>query len=121
MSQNKQQEIQYLSNEIENLQKQNEEMSRWVDYQMTSEQLEWLSSRTGIALPRLQEIHQNTLRMLSRMRLQYRYFIIDNALCPIWSPILGIVFLDLRGISDFLNRVPKYVAELRSTFLNIRV
>ena len=47
MSQNKQQEIQYLSNEIENLQKQNEEMSRGVDYQMTSEKLEWLSNRTG--------------------------------------------------------------------------
>ena len=47
VSQNKQQEIQYLSNEIENLQKQNEEMRRGGDYQMTSEKLEWLSNRTG--------------------------------------------------------------------------
>lgn len=70
VSYDKQQEIQYLSNEIENLKKQNEEMSRGGGYHMTSEKLEWLSNRTGIDLLRLQKIHQNTLRMLSSMRLQ---------------------------------------------------
>ena len=70
MSQNKQQEIQYLIGEIENLKKQIEEMGIGGDYQMTREKLEWISNRTGIALPRLQERHQNTLRMLSKMRLQ---------------------------------------------------
>jgi hypothetical protein len=70
VSHNKQQEIQYQSNEIENLKKQNEEMMGEGEYQMTSEKLEWLSNKTGIDLPRLQEIHQNTLRMLSSMRVQ---------------------------------------------------
>ena len=70
VSQNKQQEIQYLIGEIENLKKQIEEMGIGGDYQMTREKLEWISNRTGIALPRLQEMHQNGLRMLSKMQLQ---------------------------------------------------
>ena len=70
VSHNKQQEIQYLNNEIENLKKQIDEMMGGGEYQMTSQKLEWLSNKTGIGLPRLQEIHQNTLRMLSRMRVQ---------------------------------------------------
>ena len=70
ISNNKQQEIQYLNNEIENLKKQIDEMMGGGEYQMTSQKLEWLSNKTGIGLPRLQEIHQNTLRMLSRMRVQ---------------------------------------------------
>ena len=48
MSNNKQQEIQYLSNEIEKLKKQNEEMMGGGEYQlpnqMSSQKLEWLSN-----------------------------------------------------------------------------
>ena len=70
MSHNKQQEIQYLNNEIENLKKQIDEMMGGGEYQMTSQKLEWLSNKTGIGLPRLQKLYQNTLRMLSSMRVQ---------------------------------------------------
>jgi hypothetical protein len=70
VSHNKQQEIQYLNNEIENLKKQIDEMMGGGEYQMTSQKLEWLSNKTGIGLPRLQKLYQNTLRMLSSMRVQ---------------------------------------------------
>ena len=49
VSKNKQQEIQYLINEIENLKKQIEEMGIGGDYQMPSRaEVEWISNRTGI-------------------------------------------------------------------------
>ena len=74
MSNNKQQEIQYLINEIENLKKQYEEMMGGGDYQMpsqmSSQSVEWLSNRTGIDANRLQEMYKNGLRIASRMRLQ---------------------------------------------------
>ena len=74
VSQNKQQEIQYLIGEIENLKKQIEEMRIGGDYQipsqMSSQSVEWISNRTGIDPNRLQKMYQNGLRMLSKMRLQ---------------------------------------------------
>ena len=74
VSQNKQQEIQYLIGEIENLKKQIEEMRIGGDYQipsqMSSQSVEWISNRTGINPNRLQKMYQNGLRMLSKMRLQ---------------------------------------------------
>jgi hypothetical protein len=65
-----QQEIQYRSNGIENLKKQNEELLRGGDYQMTSQKLEWLCNITGIDAPTLQKYHQDSLRLLSSMRVQ---------------------------------------------------
>ena len=74
VSHNKQQEIQYQSNEIENLKKQNEEMRVGGEYQMpsqpSSQKLEWLSNRTGIDATRLQKMYQNGLRIYSSMRVQ---------------------------------------------------
>lgn len=70
VSYDKQQEIQYLINEIENLKKQIDEMRIGGDYQMHSETVEWLSNMTGIDAPRLQKMHQNGMRILSSMRVQ---------------------------------------------------
>jgi hypothetical protein len=74
MSNNKQQEIQYLINEIEKLKKQNEEMMGGGEYQMpsqmSSQSVEWLSDMTGIDANRLQKMYQNGLRILSRMPVQ---------------------------------------------------
>ena len=74
MSQNKQQEIQYLIGEIENLKKQIEEMRIGGDYQipsqMSSQSVEWISNRTGIDANRLTKMYQNGLRILSRMPVQ---------------------------------------------------
>ena len=74
MSYNKQQEIQYLINEIENMKKQIDEMRIGGEYQlpsqMSSQSVEWISNRTGIDANRLQKMYQNGLRMLSRMPVQ---------------------------------------------------
>jgi hypothetical protein len=74
MSYNKQQEIQYLINEIENMNKQIDQMRIGGEYQipsqMSSQSVEWISNRTGIDANRLQKKYQNCLRMLSRMPVQ---------------------------------------------------
>jgi len=74
MSNSKEQEIQYLSNEIEKLKKQNEELIGGGDYpvpsELSSQKLEWLSNRTGIDATRLQKMYQDGLRIASSMRVQ---------------------------------------------------
>jgi ferritin len=72
ISNNKQQEIQYLSNEIEKVKKQYEEMIGGypMPSELSSQELEWLSNRTSIDANRLQEMYKNGLRLASSMRVQ---------------------------------------------------
>jgi hypothetical protein len=74
ISYNKQQEIQYLINEIENMNKQIDQMRIGGEYQipsqMSSQSVEWISNRTGIDANRLQKMYQDGLRILSSMRVQ---------------------------------------------------
>jgi Mor family transcriptional regulator len=74
ISNDKQQEIQYLSNEIEKVKKQYEEMMGVGEYQIPSElssqSVEWLSNRTGIDANRWQKMYQDGLRIVLSMREQ---------------------------------------------------
>jgi ferritin len=72
ISNNKQQEIQYLNNEIEKVKKQYEEMigEYPIPSELSSQSVEWLSNRTGIDANRLQEMYKNGLRIASSMRVQ---------------------------------------------------